>query len=194
MSYYNITSDFNRITFGDNNATRYASLKPGTYSGTQLAEQLSTALTQGGTQTYTATFDAISGKLTVSASGQFKFTTNGTTAAKILGLKNDSIPATTYTFDNPIDLTGTQLVLVSVPEISASGAVIYAGRQTENVLDAVPITSDIGTVLVHENRQPEYLDINDMVLSEVTVILKDSNTLKPLDLHGESFQIIFDII
>lgn len=194
LSYYNVRDDTNTIVFGDGGTTKTTSLKQGIYSGTQLADEVSRALTEKGSQTYHATFDAISGKLSVSAPNTFKFILSGSSASKIIGLKDDTSPGTTYTFPQPIDLTGTQLVLINIPEVSSSGAVVYAGRESLNVIDAIAIENDLGTMQVYKNHQPEFLDINDLVISEITVRLLDSTTLKPLDLHGETFQVILDIM
>ena len=46
----------------------------------QLADEWACGLTEKGTQTYTVTFDPISGKLIVSAPRTFKFVSAGTTA------------------------------------------------------------------------------------------------------------------
>jgi len=194
LSYYNVRDETNTIVFGDGGTTKSATLKEGVYSGSQLADEVARVLSEKGSQTYTATFDIVTGKLTVSAPGTFKFISSGTTASRILGLKGDTSPATTYTMPQPVDLTGTQLLLVNIPEVSNGGAVVYVGRESLNILDAIPITNDLGTVQVFTSHQPEFLDINDQVLSEISIRLLDSATLKPLDLHGETFQVILDIL
>lgn len=194
LSYNNVLDTTNTISFGDGGTSHTATLRPGAYSGTQLADEVARALTEKGTQTYTVTFDAITGKLTVTAPGTFKILSSGTTAEKILGLKSDTTPGTTLTFPQPIDLTGVQMALLQIPEVSSAGAVVYAGRESLNVIDAIPITNDLGTVQVFQNHAQEFLDINDQVLSEISVKLLDSSTMKVIDLRGETFQVILDIL
>ena len=70
---------------------------------------------------------------------------------------------------------------------------MYAGRESLNILETIPVTQDLGTVLVHSNQMPDYIDVNDGVLSEMSIRLLDSTTLQPIDLNGESFQMILDI-
>lgn len=194
MSFYNVRPETNTIVFGDGGTTKSATLREGMYSGTQLADEVARALTEKGTQTYTVSFDAIGGRLTVSAPGTFKFLSSGTTSSRILGMKEDTSPSTSYTMPQPIDLTGTQLVLLNIPEISSAGSVVYGNRESLNIIDAIPIINDLGTVQVYSNHQSEFLDINDQVISEISIRLLDSATLKPLELHGETFQVILDIM
>lgn len=194
LAYNNVTSDNNYIFFSDGNQLRSATLTPGVYSADQLADELSRAMSAGGTQTYKAEFDAISRKLTVSGAAPFKFLYDGTTAAKVLGLTYNNIdPATSLTLGNPVDLTGTQMILLNCPELSAHGAILYAGRESLNIIEAIPITQDLGTVLVHQSQMADFVEVVDQVISEISFRLLDSNTLKPLYLQGETFQMILDI-
>ena len=147
LCYHIVHNDNNVIKFGDGGTGRTATLKTGQYSGSELADKVAHALTQYGSVTYTVAFDHVSGKLTVSVPGTFRFVNNGTTANKIIGYPGgDTSPATSYTFANPVDLTGTQLILINSPEISARGNIIYAGRESLNILDAVAVTQVLGTV------------------------------------------------
>ena len=130
LSWNNVHERNNVISFGDGNMERTATLKPGQYSATELADEVARALSSGGTQSYTVSFDPISGKLNISAPSTFRFVYNYTSAAKVLGLTSDTSPVTAFTSHDPVDLTGTQLILLNSPEISARGSIIYAGRES----------------------------------------------------------------
>lgn len=195
LSYLNVHSDNNVIRYGDGNGERLSTLRPGQYSAVELADELARSLTESGTQTYSASFNHTTGKLTVTAPGTFRFIKTGTTANKVVGYSAaDTTPVTTYTFPNPVDLTGTQLILINTSELSAKGNIIYAGKESLNLLDAIPVTNDLGTVQHHHSNLSDYIDVSDQVISELSIRLLDSNTLQPLDLRGESFQLIFDVI
>ncbi|KAJ3027494.1 hypothetical protein HDV00_011038 [Rhizophlyctis rosea] len=127
-------------------------------------------MSAGGTQTYTAAFDVISRKLTVSAAAPFKILYTGTTAAKVLGLTDNTDPATSVTLGDPVDLTGTQLILLNSPQLSAHGGVLYASRENLNIIEAIPVTQDLGTVLVYQSHQSEFVDIADQVISEISFL------------------------
>ena len=195
LSFLNVHSDNNVIRFSNRGTERTAILKLGQYTGVELADEVARSLTQYDSQTYTVNCDHVSGKVTVSAPSTFRFIGANTTASKILGYKgSDTSPATTYTFGNPIDLTGTQLILVSSQDLSAKGNIMYAGREILNILDCIPVTQDLGTVQHHQFNISDYIDVSDQVISELSIRLLDSTTLKPLDLRGESFQLVFDVI
>ena len=194
LSFLNVHNENNVLRFGDGGQDRTATLQPGQYSGTQIADEVARVLTENGSQTYTVHFDALTGKLGVSAPGAFKFLSGGTTASKVVGLRSDSVPGTSFTFHKPVDLTGTQLLLLTTTDISARGNIVYASRESLNIIDAVPITVDLGEVLVHQNQMNDFIDVSDSVISEFSLQLLDSSTLRPLDLRGESFQVVLDEI
>ncbi len=174
--------------------TRTAYLTPGQYSGSTLAEEVSKALTSAGSQTYTTTWDAISGKLSISAPATFRFEVAPSTARRVIGLTKDTSPVTSYTFSNPIDLSGASMLLCSIQEISTQGKVIMAGRESENVLDVIPVTSDYATIMTYVNHETDYIDCSDTVLSTISVRLLDSENLLPVDFRGNNYQIVLSII
>ncbi len=193
LSFNNVDSTNNTVVFSDNNVSHTATLPAGQHSGATLADALAATMSSSGTQTYTVTFDVPSMRLHITAPGQFKFLSSGTTAASVLGLKTDTTPSTNLIMPNPVDLTGTQLILLSIPQVTTD-SVIYSGRESLNVLEAIPITSDLGTVEVYHNETSLFIDTLDQTISEMTIRLIDSNTLQPIDLQGQSFQVIFDVL
>ena len=193
LSFYNVLADNNVVSFSDNNATRTATLTNGTYSAVELSDELARAMSAAGSQTYTVSFHPVSGKLTVSAPGQFKFLMSQTTASKVLGLRSDTVPATNITLHQPVALTRCQLILLNSPQLSSRGSVLYAGRESLNIIEAIPVQQDLGTIMVHQSQMPEFVDIPDAVISEISIRLLDSTTCKPLDLNGETFQMILDV-
>ena len=51
------------------------------------------------------------------------------------------------------------MALLQIPGISAAGGVVYAGRESLNVVDTIPITNDLSTLPVYQNHQPDFIDI-----------------------------------
>jgi hypothetical protein len=193
LSFYNIDDKNNKVVFSDGGNTRVAYLPPGQYSGSVLSDKLEAIMTAAGTQSYSVDFIVPQMKLKVTAPGQFKMLVDGSNSNDVLGLVANSAPATSFTFDKPVDLTGTQLILLSIPQIT-SDAVVYSGRENLNILEAIPVTQDLGTVQVYQNHAQEFIDTMDQTISEVTIRLLDNGNLLDLDLQGDSFQIVFDII
>jgi hypothetical protein len=193
LSFYNVNDRNNKVVFSDSGNTRVAYLPPGQYSGSVLSDKLEAVMTAAGTQSYSVDFIVPEMKLKVTAPAQFKMLVDGSNSNDVLGLAANSAPATSFTFDKPVDLTGTQLILLSIPQIT-SDAVVYSGRESLNVLEAIPVSQDLGTVQVYQNHAQEFIDTMNQTISEMTIRLLDNGSLLDLDLQGDSFQIVFDII
>lgn len=197
VSWYNVTGQNNEVLFQEGSGgTLSATFEPGIYAGESLSDSLATAMSNAGTQTYTVDHDPVTMKLTLATTGGTPFKIlSSSSASSVIGLSsgNDTSPATNLTLPRPIDLTGCKMILVSVQELT-NGDTIVATKENLNILDAIPISVDYGTVLVWSNEDPTFINTTDQVVSELTVTLLDGETLQPLDLNGESFQLVLDVV
>ncbi|KAJ3048409.1 hypothetical protein HK097_010554 [Rhizophlyctis rosea] len=195
VSWYNINLLSNEIFFKEaGSLTLTARLTPGIYAGENLSEGIADALDSAGTQDYTVDHDPVTMKLNIKTTGGKPFTILGSSpAARVLGLNGDTVPGTNVTLPRPINLTGCKMILVSIQELT-NGDTVVAGKENLNILDAIPISVDYGNVLTWSNEDPTFVNTTDQVISEMNVRLLDSETLEVLDLNGESFQMVLDVI
>lgn len=193
LSYYNINNTNNKVIFSDGGVTRIAYLPNGQYSGSVLSEKLQSVMNLVGSQTYTVELSQPAMKLKIAASSPFRFIFAGNTAKTVLGLTTDSVLATSFTFDQPINLTGTQMMLLSIPQITTE-SVLFAGRESLNIIEAIPVTHDLGTVQVFQNSTQDFIDVPDQTISEITIRLLDNNNLNDIDFQGDNYQLIFDVV
>ncbi|KAJ3159863.1 hypothetical protein HDU88_008412 [Geranomyces variabilis] len=144
-------------------------------------------------QTYTVSYDNVSGKISITSStSPFQIFLDGTTAMQHLGLTADTASAITNTFQNPIDLTGSKMVLVASTAIR-SDDVILAGQESINILACIPITQEVQIVLCAQNSfDTDFIDTESGLVSTIDIQLLDTETLVPLDLKGKSFTIVLD--
>lgn len=198
LSWDIVNDSNNKVSFYDNgmgSTPRSFSIPDGTYSPDDLVAALTTGFSAQGTQTYTVSYDHVSGKITISAAtSPFKVMYPGTTASKLLGLlgTQQSDPGTTITFSNPIDLTGVKMVLVASTNIRSS-TVIVAGADDLNILASIPISQEIETVLCSQNYiDTDYIECDSGLVSTVDIRLLDAETLLPLDLKGKGFTLVLD--
>ncbi|TPX53247.1 hypothetical protein PhCBS80983_g06340 [Powellomyces hirtus] len=144
-------------------------------------------------QTYDVSYDNLSGETTVdSLTTPFKFFHNGSTASKVLGLTEDTPSSSSVTFQNPIDLTGVKMVLVTSQNVR-SNDVIVAGQESLNILACIPINQETQTVLCSQNYfDSDFIDTESGLVSTIDIQLLDSKTLVPLDLKGKAFTLVID--
>ncbi|TPX52988.1 hypothetical protein PhCBS80983_g06383 [Powellomyces hirtus] len=193
LSFDIVHSRNNKISFGTTQDIKTVSLPPGVYSPDDLVEELTTAMNAVSSQTYDVTYDNLSGKITVdSSTTPFKFFQNGSTSQKILGLTGDTPSSSSVTFQNPIDLTGVKMVLVTSQNVR-SNDVVVAGQESLNILACIPINQETQTVLCSQNYfDSDFIDTESGLVSTIDIQLLDSETLLPLDLKGKAFTLVID--
>ncbi|KAJ3030484.1 hypothetical protein HK097_005622 [Rhizophlyctis rosea] len=194
VSWYNVTGQTNTLQIVEGTTPKRVLLPPGIYSGESLSDALSDALNETGSQSYSVIHDSTTMKLQVTTTGgtPFQFTFAESSAYKILGLTKDTQKATDITLPHPIDLSGCKSIIVAIDEVLND--TIYAGIDNLGVMDVIPVTVDYGGVLVHQNMDGSYVDPKDQVISTMSIRLLNGETLEPLDLNAENFQLVFDVI
>ncbi|TPX53396.1 hypothetical protein PhCBS80983_g06297 [Powellomyces hirtus] len=171
---------------------RTLTLPVGVYSPDDIVDELEAQMIAHGTQVYDVEYSNLTGKLSLTAPNPFKFMFLGSSANEIVGLTANTIPANNLRFQNPIDLTGTKMVLITSQNIR-SDDVVLAGEESLNVLAAIPITQETQTVLCSQNNfDSDFIDTESGLVSTVDIQLLDSATLRPLNLNGKGFTIVLD--
>ena len=108
-------------------------------------------MTLVGTQTYSATFNSSSGKLTLSSNTKDFTVKSSSTLGYAMGMTENTDAASSshsVTFPNIIDLSGPRYICLVCPNIRASS--FLAGNYA-NILCSIPVTNNTGNVLCHIN-------------------------------------------
>lgn len=114
-SFYNVNSTFgNTITLTDGGGTDTLTISSGNYPISTLLSTIQTAANASGTlsQTYTLTYSGVTGKVTISCTGNFSITT--TSLSSKLGYKVSTGLNTSHVGDSLADLRPTKNVFVAI--------------------------------------------------------------------------------
>jgi hypothetical protein len=168
LSFDIVNNYNNKIIFGTNIDRKTVSLPSGVYSPDDLVGELTTAMNAVSTQVYTGVYDNLSGRI------------------------SDTMSSQNVTFQQPIDLTGVKLVLVTSSNLRSSD-VIVAGEEGLNIIAAIPVNQETQTILCSQNYfDTDFIDTDTGLVSTIDIQLLDSETLRPLDLNGKGFTIVLD--
>jgi hypothetical protein len=174
---FNINKYNNTITYKENSGSSIsASLTTGNYNATTLATALTTLMQTNGTLTYTITFDTVSYKFTIAATGNVQLIDGSLN--DVLGFINNSANSSSITADFPMRLDGLDLLMVEIPGSFSKNLNTYSN----NILDIVPVGVAFGEIITFDNKS--YLNQNNISgssLRQIRVRLLDSNGNK-LDL------------
>ena len=154
----------------------------GNYTNSQLLTALGSQLTTasaatGNTLTYTATYDSITGKITITSTGNFTVLSTGT-ANKNLGFRNPSaVAGSSQVSDSVVQLTRQYLVIESdelSQTVATSSRSIYNSDSSRPIAAVVPITQGVYQYQYYESPEAaEYLSANTSQLERITFRLTD---------------------
>lgn len=183
ITFYTVDSYNNTIYFYENSTNKVATIEDGTFDTTTILTAVKSALdtASGGHNTYTVTYTAQTGKLTISASNAFYFTFGDNTsnsAHSVLGFtQQNTSSATSITGDAHVDLTRTKSINIlldnQIEIVEGNGGCTFS----------LPITGISGDVLVYSSLSrhiPQCITFNRPT-KRLTVRLLDDNYL-PLDI------------
>ena len=115
-SLYNVNNINNQIYFDETSVLKTATIVNGFYYPTDFGTAIKTAMDLAGANTYTPVFDSITGKFTITSTGNYGFSnlTNTDNSARILmGFDAiDQVEGVTQTSDNVIDLNPYKTILI----------------------------------------------------------------------------------
>ena len=164
----------------------------GNYTNSQMITALSTQLTTasaatGNSLTYTATYNSITAKFTISATGNFTVATTGT-ANKNLGFRApSSTPAASQTSDSVIRMTKQYLVIESdelIQTLATNARSIYNTNSARPIVGVVPITNAPYEYVYYEAPESaEYLQSNDAFLERISFRINDLQG-NPISFNG----------
>lgn len=192
LSFDIIHNENNTLSFGVGSFVKQITLDTGVYTPDDLVTELERKMNEIASQTYNVEYSNLTGKLTFSAATPFQLFSNGSLLSKVLGLTGDTALNAVVELQNPIDLTGTKMILVASTSLRSTD-VILAGEEGLNVIATIPISQETGTVLCSQNYfDTDFIDTESGLVSAIDITLLDSETLKPINLNGKGFTIVLD--
>lgn len=158
---YSIHSDNNKIAFTRSSTDYAATITPGNYTITQLSSAIATAMNLQDANSYTATYDANTQKMTISGSSSFvlDFSLDGTMWRE-LGFENStSSSATSHTGTNYVNLSPENYVYIQIDEI---GTKVLTTRETNyGATFYVPLDVSKGSLVFQsEGNMNQIVDIS----------------------------------
>lgn len=210
FSYYVINTENNTFTLTDTSGVFLITLKPGTYSSTSMATELTTKLTaSASTFTYTATFDSDDQSFSI-VNGSvlsllFTFTFSGlrTSIAPNLGFSTGVNTSQTHTASTGNQLKGsaTQLLGASFLYVNSNtvgndvgmflpkGSLAFANGGPQ--MTVVPTQGVYGDDIHYVDPCPQqWFDMQGMdSLTKMDMFITDGDTLAITKFNGKSFSV-----
>ena len=191
-SLYNVNNNNNKIYFAEGGSLT-ATLTNGYYTRNDLASEIKTQMDATGAETYTVSYNNITGKYTFSATGNFnfEFATNTTNSSrKLLGFnEEDTVSNTQITSSNIVDLSSYKFIYVNIKENKISQ---YYGKNYFSASLKINDNSSFLSNIRYEykadsNRQ--YVKFNNT--KSIKYEFYDEN-FNELDFNGNEWSMIFE--
>lgn len=165
FGWYPVNANNNIIKFKDTGGTtRTATLTNETYTSSQLATSIASAMNAaGGTGTYACSFNSQTNKFTINETSgpsnfQLLFGTGGTGQINLLIGYNstDHTGAATYTSDNVANVSGPNYIYITSNSLAQQENLNMRNLRRGNTLLKIPIGVNPGSTVVWDNRLTEY--------------------------------------
>lgn len=181
---YNISLLNNVIYFNDG-APQVAQIPPGNYDITDFLIVLKNTLESVSALTYTITYDNISLKITVSATGPFSFSfaTLLNSAANIMGFDNvNTAPAASIQAPNIVNLSLPLYFYIQVDEFSTN---IKSSNNFDNGSFCVMNNTNVSDIInfTVNSFYPQKVRVSENNIQTLNVVFKNHNNII-MDLNG----------
>lgn len=167
---------------------RRAELPRGTYTSASITDVVAEALTASGTQQYTASYDPITRRLTVSTTDSLPFKlasgSRGSTSYLQLGLSQtaDLGLGMQLTLPNCLNLAAAQPLLLCSRTLQ-NDCILYPSGAGSGTNALACIQPDVGGDLVYfENPSTEFFRMPETSISEIDLSLVDSASMRTINL------------
>ena len=163
---------YNNKVYFTETATEYvATLTTGFYNASTLATEVAAQMTAAGSLTYTCTYDSVSGKLTVSATGSFFIRDGVNNAYEQMGFPYilPSSAATSLVAPYTVDLSGAKYVDIATNLTNAR----HASGNNTSVFCRVPLTGSPGGYVNFEPTPPHYMPVKESRVNRLYIRLTD---------------------
>jgi len=191
---YNVDSSNNTVYFNDGTA-KTASLTHGSYSTIdQLATEITSKVTTAsGIQTYTYTYDTVTGFLTITSSGTSSFTwTSNLELGKMCGFTADTASGTTHTSTQRVNLENRPWLFLTCKQL-ADQSISSNQNIDHSILSVNSISHAHGSVIEEVFDLYPFQSIGAyQTFNRLSFRLLDQNG-EVIDLHGSEFFVEFDV-
>jgi len=191
-THYLFDSNNSTITFQESAGDLTATIIPGNYSTTQLTAHLKVILDAAGLLTYTVTYNDITNKLTISATGNvtLKFSENNS-PWKELGFNNsDTSSSSSHISPNSIDISNIKYINIHIDGLKYN--VMSTSNQYASFIIPINVQNNIENYFNINTNFCNYITTYDSYLSQFHIKLTRDNN-KTLNLNGSDYQLLFEI-
>jgi hypothetical protein len=164
-------------------------ITPGNYNALSLRAELARLL-----PTFTVSFDSVTGKLTFQAGASFSFLSSST-CFKLLGFiegSNRASTANSLTSDYVVNLSGTSLIYIDVPNLTTRNVSSRNGGAFTTIVKSLPVAVPYGSILSYVNNTSAATKLGEKYISFIQVRLLDDD-YNVLDLGGQHFTLTIEI-
>ncbi|KAI8995749.1 hypothetical protein BC832DRAFT_596011 [Gaertneriomyces semiglobifer] len=166
---------------------RKASIVTGHYNAFNIGAAVASALTNGGTQTYTCTYDERSRRLTISATGgkDFKLIEGARGSTAFLQLEmskgSESGYGQWFTLPSPLNLSASQPILLTSRTLQMSNGITYVSGINSDMNVAACITPDsFNDVVSWTNPSDKMFNTGEISMSLIDIQLFNSQTMRQI--------------
>jgi hypothetical protein len=197
---YNIPAIRNTFTFNNSISTSTITITPGNYTMTELLAEIQTQLNALGFDTYTVTYNSISGKVTFQST-LAAFTINPTLSTQQGSIlyKLGFVPGIAYTggtvtAPNVADISGIKSAFIKIKQLTQ-----YMRNTTNSMLNfKVDLSCQFGSIVyfADEGRYHQYFNVSTVNLSNIgylEVSLVDEYGV-PLELNGRDWSFVLQFV
>lgn len=183
LTNYNVTSKNNVFCFTDDSKLRTATITPGNYDISTLPAALKSAMETANSsfQSYTIAYSSTTGRLTISASGNFVINASNAShsAGLLTGFTTDTSAGTSQTSNQSVNLCPSIAIHV---RISTEREMVDAKENWSSLL--IPITGNQGSWVYYSPADSfrQYIQFHTPVRT-LEVSLHD-DAMDPIDLNG----------
>lgn len=190
---YNVNSNNNRIYFIDADAVNYTGIiTPGSYTSSTLTSAIVSAMEAVSSQTYTVTFSATTGKLTITPGAgtiSMLFSTFTTNSARfLLGFNEENTtPGSSITSTNSVDLAFPSSVSIYINESLDTNYCIFKETGSEYSV-YVPFIQSYGSYTdLNSNDIQQKIKLRTTKSLNIRILDHDNNEV---DLNGVNWEFL----
>ena len=191
LTNYNVSSRNNVFVFTDDSKLRTATITPGNYDVSTLPAALKSAMetANGSFQSYTIAYSSTTGRLTISASGNFQINASNPShsAGKLTGFTSDTSSANTHTSNENINLCPSIAIHI---RISTEREMVDTKENWSTLF--VPITGNQGTWLYYSPPDTFEQYINFYTPVRTLEVSLHDDAMDPIDLNGGEWLFILE--